>query len=562
MGRFCIPPQNQHLGSRAAGARSATLIHMIKKSLRVYEGVLYATVFVTGAAVLILEILAVRMLSPFFGTSMFVLSSVLTTILAALALGYYYGGRLADRFTSHTALYTIIATGGLGLLALFIVSQTVFPIAPQILSLTYGPLVLSLFFFFIPAFLLGVDSPFVIKLLTTHTGGEAGTLVGTTFFFSTVGSIVGSLSAGFILIPFVGITATIIGCSLTLSIGAFIAQAILGSTNAPDKDSPVSRTHLATITVLTVVIALLYIGFHKDNVDAGAQHTLYEADGYYAHIRIYEEPFSLLSLPARFLQREVNAESAIFQDSYKHVFSYSKFAELYRPFHATTSTSFLMLGGGAYTIPRILVATDPNITVDVAELEPSLFPLAQEYFDLRDVSRITNHTQDARVFLSTTNKQYDTIFLDAFNSGHYIPAHLTTTEFFKSVHAKLTDNGLLMINYVGARDLPAPALTESLYATIAGVFPNVRAFSFATSTPDTQQNILFVASNNAIDLTDTPLASASLPNLDGSQQPVMSLDVTDAMRDGVGQVIFSDDRTPVEYLVAKQLLAARQNTYR
>jgi Predicted spermidine synthase with an N-terminal membrane domain len=179
--------------------------------------IFFATIFITGAAVLIFEVAAVRALSPYFGASIYVISSVLTVILAALSLGYYFGGRLADRRPEPGVLYIIIGMSGLVMNGLFYLSLHLFPIAGSVLPITFGPLILAAVFFLMPAFLLGIDSPFVIKLLTTNDTEHNGAVVGSTFFWSTIGSIVGSLISGFVLIPYLGLDYTFVGTATFLS---------------------------------------------------------------------------------------------------------------------------------------------------------------------------------------------------------------------------------------------------------------------------------------------------------------------------------------------------------
>lgn len=523
------------------------------------KSILLTTVFTTGMAVLIVEVLAIRLLSPHFGTSMFVLSSVLTVVLAALALGYFWGGRIADRYPHPLPLYGIISTGGFVLAFCYTLSVLVLPFASTALSITYGPLILSLVFFFIPAFLLGTDSPYVIKLLTSHATPEtAGAITGSTFFWSTIGSIVGSLCAGFVLIPFVGIETTILAVAAILSVGATVAALLLqNATEYQSAHSPIRLGHLYFITCATLLIIGLTLHLPSQSPDEPGQTTLYEADGYYGHIRVYEQEFSLTRPGARFLRREVNSESAIFQDSYDHPFEYTRFSDLYPQLRRASTTSFLLLGGGAYTIPRALVAENPDIHVDVAELEPSLFGLAQTYFDLNDVSRITNHVMDARVYLTHTDKQYDYIFMDTFNSGLYIPAHLTTKEFFQSVRQRLSSDGLLMINFIGAEGLTGTTLTDSFTKTLRSVFPNARAYSTKPELTGVLKNIVFIAT---ADNTPINTDGITFPTNDNPAVPLSELEVALTAAQPEEQVIFTDDRSPAEYLVAKQLAATHNKT--
>ena len=163
---------------------------------------LLVSVTLTGAAVLIVEIAATRILAPYFGNSIFTISSVIGIVLAALSLGYYLGGGLADRKPSITLFFSLIVIGGLAVLLLQLLNAAVLPGIAYALSLIKGPLIVSLIMFFLPAMLLAMLPPFAIKLLHSSDANRGvGNASGLVFFWSTVGSIAGSLSTGFVLIP-------------------------------------------------------------------------------------------------------------------------------------------------------------------------------------------------------------------------------------------------------------------------------------------------------------------------------------------------------------------------
>lgn len=517
--------------------------------------ILYITVFSTGAIVLILEILAVRLLSPYFGTSLFVLSSVLTVVLAALSLGYFYGGRLADRKPEILVLYCILGLGAFFLLFLYTLAKLILPSGPELLPITTGPLVFSCLFFFLPAFLLGIDSPFVIKLLEQQEKqhGDVGKLAGTTFFFSTLGSIVGSLSAGFFFIPFIGIENTIILCSLYLALLAFLSPYLL---SCFDVNSNNKRWQWClNITTLATIILVFFTFFSSPtNAPEELGKVIYQTDGYYGHIKVIAGYDPKTNRPTHILQREVNSESAVFLDSYDHVFDYAKFSEVYHSLRSATTSSFLMLGGGAYTIPRILMHNDPNLKIDVVELEPKLLPIAREYFGLVTNNLFTNHQMDARVFLETTNKKFDVVFIDVFNSGHFTPPHLSSKEFFSLVRSRLNNEGLLIINFIGARNQPGQNLTDSFYLTLKSTFPNTKSFSTAR-VPETIQNIVFIAKNSENLIipkgTTIPLAFSQPPVT--WPVPIHTLEFDLQATDPQLQTIFTDNNSPVEYLIAKQI---------
>ncbi len=141
------------------------------------------TVFITGAAVLILEVAAVRLLSPIFGSSLHVLSSVLTVILLALSIGYWYGGKKSDKDTSLSYLFTVIIFSGISVLLLLNINKFILSQYNEKVSIISGPLIFSLILFFLPAFLLGIVSPYIIKIQALNiTENKIGSVVGSTFF--------------------------------------------------------------------------------------------------------------------------------------------------------------------------------------------------------------------------------------------------------------------------------------------------------------------------------------------------------------------------------------------
>lgn len=348
---------------------------------RYLRPLLYVTVAITGAAVLVIEVAAVRVLSPYFGASLYVFSSVLTIILASLSLGYYVGGRLADSSPTFERLYAIIALSGITTLLAEFLAVTTLPHAEGIFSVLTGPLIFGAIFFFAPGFLLGIVSPYIIKLIA-RTGGadEIGTLSGTVFFFGTMGSIVGSLLSGFILIPFFGVRLSMVGTGVILVLlgimGGFIFQTLTARTSLFVYIARYSP-FIFSIVVMTVLLVVLIFSAtfpfpHK---------VLYRADGTYGHIIVYETEF--LGHPIRALKRDTNNESAIYLDSYDLPFEYSHFFTHYEELVPTAERT-LMIGGGAYTVPRTMLARDERVTIDVAEVEPTLFDIAQTYFDVPD----------------------------------------------------------------------------------------------------------------------------------------------------------------------------------
>ncbi len=514
------------------------------------RSIYFLTVFFTGAAVLIFEVAAIRMLAPYFGSSLSVLSSVLTVVLAALSVGYFIGGRIADRMPFFLPLYTIIGTAGLIMLALQVVSQYLLPLSNQFFSIGTGPLFLSIILFFIPAFLLGIDSPFVIKLLQKDSTPEhAGAVVGSTFFWSTIGSIVGSLSAGFWFIPNLGLTLTITVISGALIVWAILAATALTYATRDDKTIPSLPISPLWLVAVGSIIGIM-LAHHTLSLQARTTlgTTLYRADGYYSNIHIYDRMSGTTTY--RFLKNDVNNSSAIIPGSNEIVFPYAQFANVFTA-NVPAAKNYLVLGGGSYTIPRHMHLSHPELTIDVVETEPRLYPLALEYFELPTTSLIRNHEMDARVFLQSTSTQYDVIFSDIMNSGHFLPPHVATVEFFESFKKRLAPDGIAIINFIGSLETNKKNLTGSMIKTIMQVFPDPTIIAITGTGYTGIQNILFVVRHEGMPITipeDLFIKDLFL----GVTTHAPTMIVTTEALNLENQVVFYDDRSELEPLVFAQ----------
>jgi spermidine synthase len=302
------------------------------------------------------------------------------------------------------------------------------------------------------------------------------------------------------------------------------------------------RKYLLVVALLT--LTFLYVILHY----TGTQNlkVVYETDALYSRILVHELDYNGDTL--RMLKNDANQSSATLMHSYDLVFGYSQFSEFYTQLKPDASR-YLLIGGGAYTIPRTLVARHPQLHVDVVEIEPVLFDIAQEYFDLTDLSRITNYPMDGRVFFREHDTKYDVIFGDAFNTDYNIPTHLASHEFFEEVDAHLADDGVFILNYAGSLQNEAPSLTGSFLKTVQATFPNVQMYAFDPKRKDQLQNILFVAQKGV-----------QKPNLDQETviQNAMKKWVLKDMRlepeyfDLKNELVFTDDKAPIEYLMFKQ----------
>lgn len=155
----------------------------------------YFTVFITGMAVMFLEILGTRIIGPFYGVSLFVWSSLISVALVSLAIGYYLGGCVADR---EKTFWSVNFTVGLAasFIALIPIIDKPILLATNSLGIRFGALTSAFLLFAIPLTLLGMVGPFIIKLCAKQLT-KVGTASGSVFAISTIGSFLGTLIVGF-----------------------------------------------------------------------------------------------------------------------------------------------------------------------------------------------------------------------------------------------------------------------------------------------------------------------------------------------------------------------------
>lgn len=497
-------------------------------------------VFFTGAFVLVIEVVAVRILSPYYGNTIFTVSSVIGIVLGALSVGYYAGGKLADRYPVAELFYLIIVTAGISLLFVQFGNVFLLPILSTALTLRSGPLVSSLMLFFFPSFLLALLSPFAIKLQKVYTPREGlGTVTGKIFFWSTLGSISGSLITGFVLIPRLGINQIIVGTAFALIAIGSLALLIFSL-----QRGRVGRAMIFVLLLIGILIASS-VFFGEAQKDS---EIIYTSDGVYEKIMVYDGKYH--EKATRFLQQDRSASGAMFLNSDELAYDYTKYYALYKIFNQAPKNA-LFIGGGAYSMPKALFNESPDTTIDVAEIEPSLFILAKQYFNLSDDARIRNHVEDGRRFLKLVPKSYDVIFSDVYYSLISVPAHFTTREFFETAYEKLSPDGVFIANFIGNLSRQQPSLIFSAIKTFQEVFPN--AYFFAADSPGSlqTQNIIFFAykGDRKIDFQSALIKQNDdllIRSLGGKLIDLERFDLS-------AYPILTDNYAPIEYLTASVL---------
>jgi spermidine synthase len=422
---------------------------------RAVRGYLYLTAAVTGAAVMVVEILGAKMLSPYLGLSHFVWTAQIAVTLVALACGYYAGGRLADRSPRLAWLYWAILGGAIYLdLTVLLCRPVAYWCLDTFNSLAVGSLLTSAFLFFLPLALLAITGPFLVRVMTSSVAG-VGSSVGRLISIGTLGSFAGTLLISYLMIPFLANSVTMYltaSALMLVCLGYFI---FFGRRVA----APVAMTLVCgTVVGLqlnggpAVQISSL-VELFRGNSNFGQLQVLEQRDGscrYYLNDFLFQNTYD----PARKQSR-----------SY---FTYM-LSGLARA-SVSNINDVLCIGLGIGIVPMDFARGGAR--VDVVEINPAVAPVAVRFFDLQR-DKITLTIDDGRHFLNRCPEHYDAVILDAF-LGDSSPSHLMTREAFESMRRVLRPGGALVINSFGNLDPDHDFFSASLDRTLKRVFRSVR----------------------------------------------------------------------------------------
>jgi spermidine synthase len=447
-----------------------------KRAAPAHPGLLHAVVFICGAVLMALEIVGSRILAPHFGNSIFVWGSLISVVLAALSLGYWLGGMVADRWPRLAVLGVLIAVPGL-LIALlpFVYPSLNRAIATSDLGTRLSPLVSCLVLFLVPSVFLGTISPFAVRL-QARAVASVGTTAGGLYAVSTAGSIAGTLLTAFYLIALMGVGNIVHGLGLTLLLTA--AGVFLG-------DRRVGRAAVAILGMGLVVVTMVW-GERTRAAEAGL---VLEMDSYYNHIRVAEDSGT------RYMDFDNLRQSAmLLTDPWDLRLRYTRFLSLALAFQPDPRRALILgLGGGSF--PKRLHRDFPQVTVDAVDIDPEILAIAKRYFQVPEDPRLRLHTRDGRQFVQQTDARYDLVFLDAYNSDT-IPFHLTTREFYREVRARLTPGAVVVSNIIGHLRGPESAFFRATYRTLSEVFPVVHViptYDVSQGVPLGEINIILIA---------------------------------------------------------------------
>ena len=441
---------------------------------RLAAAVVYVMAFVTGGIVMSFEMLGSRYLNPYFGSGIYTWASLISTVLAALTIGYFIGGFIADRRPSMAVLGGIVLIGSVYILVLPAFAQELLEfVLDHVDDVKTGSLLAALAILLFPVTFLGMYSPFAIRLLI-RSAASSGTVSGTVYGVSTVGSILGTLGTTFYLLPFVG------SRTLTLMLGG--AGLVAGCALIALNDAGRRAAALALAAALIVLPAQRTQAQDRpperaaDLIDEAARTAMLKhRDGEVAHLETEYNDIFVTKRRAE-LTMSFQLKGWDYTESITNLRDADDLPVHYTR-HMTTALAYppevksvLMIGLGGGSITTYLGRAMTDVPIETVEIDPGVIKAAKQYFGIRETARVTYVASDGRVLLKRNAKTYDLILVDAYHGG-YVPFHLLTKEFYELLKTRLNPGGAAVFNvHDGTK------LYVSTIKTLAAVFPSVHLY--------------------------------------------------------------------------------------
>lgn len=483
---------------------------------------LYTLAALCGALLMALEILASRIIAPYFGNSVYIWGSIISVFLGALSVGYSWGGRLADRQPDLAVLGRLIFGAGLWLLGLRLVGAEVTEwLADLTAASPAGTLLAATVLFGVPSVLFGTVSPFVIRLAAREME-RLGDTAGRLFAVSTMGSLAGTLLCTFVAIP--NFRVTTIAAALTVGTAGCAVLALAAG----------EKTRVEIIAAS--LLALAGLSFVRTPSLARGS-TLGVHSSAYQTIEVIEVD------NLRYIKSDRVTQSAIYADDLSPASSYAHYAPaafLLQP----EIERVLAIGMGGGLLSQTLRTVEPDLEVDYVEIDSVVPKIAEKYgfWTPRPSDRV--HIADGRQFVRHSTDAWDYIYVDAY-IGLAVPFHLTTSEFFQIAAAHLEPGGVIGINLAaGLRD----PFSRAVLHTLRRVFRSSYVIEVGRA-----QNVLLLATQER-PLTFAELrrrAAAMNAATAGARVPLtqVAAKLVDWQYDPNELIELRDDYAPAEHLV-------------
>ncbi|MCB0401734.1 MAG: fused MFS/spermidine synthase [Flavobacteriales bacterium] len=463
--------------------------------------------FIEGGAVMCIELCSAKILTPYFGTSIYIWAAVLGTTLTALMSGYYLGGYISSKSRKETTIFWLMLAGGILLTLTPLISKWVLPVTIQF-SLATGSILSLISFLFFPLLTFGATSPLLINLLTEQAK-DSGKSSGTVYSVSTLGGIITTFVIGFYTLPEFGITKTLYGYGIL----------VMGYTTYL---FIVKKQFKTPISLLIITAAMSYN--FKSEING---EVIYRSEGILGEIKVVDRylnnPAENRMIPYRMLV--VNNISQTIMNLENPKESYWDYVDVltYNLNSYTSDKKTLLMGLGGGTLYKKL--EENNYKTDVVELDERIAEVSKDFFFIEPSTSII--VDDGRHYLNTTKQAYDVVIYDLFHA-ETPPSHIMTREAFGEVKNALSENGILAINFFGFINGSKGKAARSIYKTLLASGFQVRLY--ATPGEEQNRNLLFICSRQElkakndiihpllyemdIDLNDAELLTDDRPNME------------------------------------------------
>lgn len=484
----------------------------ILKKLPFSVGKFEVVAFVSGFALMAYEMVASRLLAPFIGNSMYVWTSVIGVMIAALAIGYTVGGWLADKRVAERDIAWLLVISAIAMTGtLFFYAPTLGAISEATTDQRWQGIVAAIALFMPASFILGMISPYLARLRVKSVATTGRSVAGLSAF-NSVGGICGTFCAGFIFFSLIGSRET-----LALLVALLITTSWLIVPRYRLVQRMVVSACMAIMLALQIV-APVHAKTHIASIETPTTH-------YDVQLRQYRgQQVRVLTTDPYSYQSGVLANG-----SKELVFDYTK--KIMSIIDAAPNKDkILILGGGAYTLPEAIGKKYPNSQIDVVEIDPELREVSKKYFNYDEPANVHAISQDARAFLhDSKGTGYDIAVIDVYGNDVSIPFVFTTHEYAAELKGVLKDSGVVVANLIAGVNAACSPLLASLTASYATAFTNYTTMPAAASSAGGRENMILVAANQPIDWTRPfgPFATAPLS----------------------AATILTDNFTPVERLV-------------
>jgi predicted membrane-bound spermidine synthase len=377
---------------------------------------------------------------------------------------------------------------------------------------------------------LAMILPFTAKMLIDNVR-TSGSTVGNLYALSTIGSIIGTFSAGFILVPVFGYAEVLfVNSAILLIIGLILFV--------------YTKKPVLYITGILMCAAFIMLWIRINSKPVG----YIDADTQYNRVFIYNTTDESTGRPVKMLKVNDEKSSAMFTDTDDDlVFDVLKYYRLVEHFNIGFRHS-LMIGGSGFAFPKDYLRRYHGAAIDVVEIDPGLTKLAKLHFNLPDDENLGIFHEDGRTYINRCEKKYDAIFMDAYKSMLTIPYQLTTQEAISKIYRMLNDGGAVYANIISSLNSKDNYFLQAEIATYKSIFPQVYILAVQYPNPSDDekkyfQNLLLIGLKSSI----KPEFSSDNEELNNYLSHLIDVEIRNSVQ------ILTDEFAPVEYYASRAL---------